>query len=222
VATMRLVSHYVPIQVSFDLPSILEPLPGTTDYHIQYLGGPRGLAQLYLDAGLLHLEGATSVLLSSSITLSSIRMPSQSPNENSTEAWKRDRDAASKYFERARALHPDLDVPVLPPEADPATQLQLRPTRIELEMPSIDIHAERQAESSLRSGSSRQGGNPSTTVRRRRKEESVKIVNEPKVEAVDNAWYLYIPGLVGAGTAILVVGVVGALSLSNWRKGQGS
>ena len=35
----------------------------------------------------------------------------------------------------------------------------------------------------------------------------------------DNTWYLYLPGLVGAGTALLVVGF---LSFSSWRKGQGS
>ncbi|KAK7690793.1 hypothetical protein QCA50_005893 [Cerrena zonata] len=38
-------------------------------------------------------------------------------------------------------------------------------------------------------------------------------------EEDDNTWYLYLPGLVGAGTALLVVGF---LSFSSWRKGQGS
>ena len=34
----------------------------------------------------------------------------------------------------------------------------------------------------------------------------------------DRTWYLYLPGLVGAGTALLVVGL---LSLQSWRKNQG-
>ena len=36
--------------------------------------------------------------------------------------------------------------------------------------------------------------------------------------ADDRTWYLYLPGLVGAGTALLVVGL---LSLQSWRKNQG-
>jgi hypothetical protein len=35
---------------------------------------------------------------------------------------------------------------------------------------------------------------------------------------VDSPWYLIIPGLVGAGTALLVVTAIG---LSSWRRSQG-
>ena len=38
-------------------------------------------------------------------------------------------------------------------------------------------------------------------------------------EEDDSTWYLYLPGLVGAGTALLVVGF---LSFSSWRKSQTS
>ncbi|KAI5999443.1 hypothetical protein EDC04DRAFT_2792509 [Pisolithus marmoratus] len=38
---------------------------------------------------------------------------------------------------------------------------------------------------------------------------------------IDNAWYLCVPSLVGVGTALLVVGIIGALSFSSWRWNQG-
>jgi hypothetical protein len=218
VATVRLVSHYVPARVSIEpLPAGLGPVPGTNAYYVHCLGGPRGLAQLYLDAGLLHLEGAANALLSSSAsTLSSIRMPARSSSDISTEAWRRDRDAAGRYFERARALDPDLKVPVLPPEADPSAVPQ---SRVELEMPSLDIHREPSAPGSMHSGQSN-AENSTPAVRRRRRKAESTMVDDTKGNEVDNTWYLYLPGLVGAGTAIVVFGVVGALSFSNWRRGQ--
>jgi hypothetical protein len=62
-------------------------------------------------------------------------------------------------------------------------------------------------------------------MRRRRKKEELIILRDRDIKgqnSIDNAWYLYLPGLVGAGTALLVVGVVGALSFSTWRRNQGS
>ena len=46
------------------------------------------------------------------------------------------------------------------------------------------------------------------------------VHREPDLGAGDDdrTWYLYLPGLVGAGTALLVVGL---LSLQSWRKNQG-
>ena len=46
------------------------------------------------------------------------------------------------------------------------------------------------------------------------------VHREPDLGAddADGTWYLYLPGLVGAGTALLVVGL---LSLQSWRKNQG-
>ncbi|KAI5999455.1 hypothetical protein EDC04DRAFT_2792760, partial [Pisolithus marmoratus] len=84
----------------------------TLSYYVQCIGGAAGLGQLYLEAGLLHLEGAASVVLSASYaTSSSIRVIPQPQPENGAEAWQRDRDAASRYFDRARAMNSDLDVP---------------------------------------------------------------------------------------------------------------
>jgi hypothetical protein len=129
-------------------------------------------------------------------------------SENDAEAWRRDREAASRYFERAKALHPSLDVPLLPPEG------------VELEMPSIELGSS--SPDSVYSGEEFQTDSEQPAVRRRRKKEELLLFHGSEKVEVDNAWYLYIPGLVGAGTALLVVGVVGALSFSTWRRNQGS
>ncbi|KAI6033341.1 hypothetical protein EDC04DRAFT_2706801 [Pisolithus marmoratus] len=87
---------------------------GTLSYYVQCIGGAAGLGQLYLEAGLLHLEGAASVVLSASYaTSSSIRVIPQAQPESGAEAWQRDRHAASRFFDRARAMNSDLDVPVI-------------------------------------------------------------------------------------------------------------
>lgn len=107
-------------------------LPGTLGYYFDRIGGAQGLAQLFLGAGLLHLEGAATPLLSSAYAgLSSLRSPlvvsgstghgygpGPSSSASGTEAWKRDREYARQYFERARVLVPSLDVPLLPPDTD--------------------------------------------------------------------------------------------------------
>lgn len=200
---MKLVSHYLSLQVTLDLVESEKPATrGTALYYVQCMGGSSGLAQLYLEAGMLYLEGTASTLLtSSSSSLASLRVPLPVLSaETSTDAWKRDRAAAGKYFERARVLHPTLDIPILPPPSlsrDPSEQL---------EMPSIDLYV---------SGPAR---------KRKLKEENTLFGHrDPKLDELDNTWYLYVPGLVGAGTALLVVGVISALGFSTWsRRNQGS
>jgi hypothetical protein len=219
-ATMRLVSHYVPLDSLPDPP----PTPsenateqGRMTYYIQSVGGLPGVAQLYLEAGLLHLEGAASMLLASSYSpLSSIRLPTQSQylpgpsKDGSTAAWKRDREAARRYFDRARVLCPTLEVPVLPEEDkgsiddDEATELGLR-------MPSVDLRASSEASQTRRRHTQREAQN----------KDLIEVPQRARrTDDLDGAWYLYVPGLVGAGTALLVVGVIGALSLTSWRKNQ--
>lgn len=201
---MKLVSHYLPPNTKLeakDFHGKRQPQRGTTAYYVQCLGGKRGVAQLYLEAGMLHLDGAASTLLSSShASLSSIRIRAQTHlNEGSSSLWKRDRDAAGSYFDRARELAPDLDVPILPPHvADDAE---------ELEMPSIEL----QIDSAV----------PSTdALRRRRRKEERALLDESKVDDIDGTWYLYLPGIIGAGTAVVLVGVIGALSFSWSRRNQ--
>jgi len=212
---MRLASHYLPLSstLNLDIPTKQAPR-GTLAYYLQCIGGSRGLAQLYLEAGLLHLEGAASTLLSSSYSsLSSIRLPLRSQvGEGGTEAWKRDREAAARYFERAQTLQPSLEIPILPYENGPIHGSE------ELEMPSIELGTS--GAGSTRSTESRQTDSGTPIVRRRRKEEMTLFDNH---EDMDNTWYLYIPGLVGAGTALLAVGIIGVLSFSTWsRRNQGS
>jgi len=64
-------------------------------------------------------------------------------------------------------------------------------------------------------------------MRRRKKAKgeqmAASVIKSQGLDDVDGAWYYYIPGLVGVGTALLVVGVVGVLSFSTWsRRNQGS
>lgn len=215
---MRLASHYLPINSTCNLEITDIPAPrGTLAYYLQCIGGKRGLARLYLEAGLLHLEGAASTLLSASYSsLSSIRMPLHAQvGAGGTEAWKRDREAAGRYFERARTLEPSLEIPSLPIS-------DFRHDVEELEMPSIELGVS--SPGSNRSGASLYTDPDTPVVRRRRKKEEITLFdNRVAEDEMDNTWYLYIPGLVGAGTALLVVGIVGALSLSNWsRRNQGS
>jgi len=216
-STMRLVSHYLPLQVTTTLgQNIQNPTRGTTSYYLQCVGGSRGLAQLYLEAGLLHLEGAASTLLTSSYSsLSSIRMPLHSQiDEGGAEAWRRDREAASHFFEQARVLQPNLDIPALPAEGE-----------LELEMPSM--HLAPSAPDSIQSKESMYtDSEPEVPVaRRRRKKEEQALLDKASagLDDMENTWYLYVPGIIGAGTALLVVGIVGALSFSTWsRRNQGS
>ncbi|TFK72918.1 hypothetical protein BDN72DRAFT_815321 [Pluteus cervinus] len=212
-STVRLVSHYLPLHLPIDQPpSGSVQQRGTLPYYLNCVGGTQGLAQLYLAAGMLHLEGAASSLLSSSYSsLSSIRLPVPSqPNENTTASWRRDREAAIRYFEHAKALNPALDIPTLPENSGSE----------ELEMPTIDIPPSTGATQSQ--DIQNPEPEPSTTRRRRKKAELV-VLEKQAADDLESTWYLQIPGLVGAGTALLVVGIVGALSLSNWsRRSQGS
>jgi thiamine pyrophosphokinase len=219
-ATMRLVSHYIPLHSLPDpltLPLEEDAERGRTTYYIQSIGGPPGLAQLYLEAGLLHLEGAASMLLASSYSpLSSIRLPSQSqylPDSSqggSTAAWKRDRESARRYFERAQILCPTLEVPALPAEDDDSPDDEA--TELGLRMPSVDLRASSE-DNQLHRRHTQKEGTPNKEV--------VEIPQRARrTDDLDGAWYLYVPGLVGAGTALFVVGVIGALSFSSWRKNQ--
>lgn len=265
-ATIRLSTHYLPVNtvvpethsasssttslavstaLSCSTPTLVNayperpvtPEPGTVPYYLHYLGGSANLAQLHLEAGLLHLEGTAGSLLSSSYSgLSALRMsgiappPAHSDASTSlggTDAWRRDRDTARRYFERARKLDPLLDIPLLPPSpeseptSDPESVGRRRrkpsPSTTQsddqhLQMPTVRVPPPEDSTREVR--------------RRRRKEEttnanasSSSLVDKVKPEDDDNTWYLYLPGLVGAGTALLVVGF---LSFSSWRKGQGS
>ena len=64
------------ISTATSSPSTSTPRKGTSEYYLARLGGAPGLAQLFLAAGLLHLEGTAASLLASSYAgLSSLRSP---------------------------------------------------------------------------------------------------------------------------------------------------
>ncbi|KAI0649263.1 hypothetical protein C8Q79DRAFT_949654 [Trametes meyenii] len=107
-------------------PASLSIAPGTEEYYLARLGGPSGLAQLFLAAGLLHLEGAANSLLASSYAgLSALRAPltvsgtgSSVGPSSGVDAWRRDRQQAALFFARAHSLNPTMDVPLLPAEPE--------------------------------------------------------------------------------------------------------
>lgn len=191
---------------------------------------------------MLYLEGTASGLLSSSYAgLSSLRTPTMSVTQsqqhsrphhldphtfaasgaNGSEAWRRDQEVSRRYFDRARDLHPGLDVPLLPPsDSDPESHDSpvSGGEQQQWKMPTIEIPEAH--------------GDPEKHARRRQRKETASsnaasvaasgesaVNNRLGADEDDNTWYLYLPGLVGAGTALLVVGF---LSFSSWRKSQTS
>ncbi|KAF8525848.1 hypothetical protein BU17DRAFT_41320 [Hysterangium stoloniferum] len=212
VSTLRLVTNYIPLQVSSTDPILRD----SASYYINRLGGTSGQAQLYLQAGLLHLEGSASLLLSSSSTaLSSLRSsePFHHPTlrESGTETWRRDREAARRYFERAKLLDATLDVPILPDDSkETGNERAFGSPSVRSTPPSISAVSR----ASSRKDTPEKGENNIISKRRRRD----KTPEKPMLEPVENdMWYLYLPGVVGA---VIAVGVVGALSLTTWRKNQ--
>ncbi|OSX58774.1 hypothetical protein POSPLADRAFT_1048972 [Postia placenta MAD-698-R-SB12] len=217
-----------------------DPSHGTTQYYLSRIGHDVDLAQLYRCAGMLHHEGRATALLSSAYTgLSSLRSPvvvsgntghgygsNLGSHAHSSEEWKRNQDCAWQYLERARMLNPAIENPLSlrDSESEPSSGAEsgdakgsrsgAEPCRKEqqqthFKMPTIEVTKDP----------------PANQPRRRRKKTSGDLSSSfmencretPDVDD-DRTWYLYIPGLVGAGTALLVVGF---LSFSSWRKSQG-
>ncbi|KAI6009846.1 hypothetical protein EDC04DRAFT_2871337 [Pisolithus marmoratus] len=208
-ATMKPVTHYLPPHASLThVKEAEENTRGTSSYYVQCVGGgAAGPGQLCLEAELLHLEGAASVVLSASYTiLSSIRVPPQPQPENGAEVWQWDRDAASRYFDHTHAMNSDLDVPVITDERSGQTR-----SVHALEMPSLEIPHHHSAPASAYSGEGSMYSEQEGVVRRRQQERT-----KDELIFIDN-----VPSLVGVGSALLVVGVIGALSFSSWRRNQG-
>ncbi|KAI0691525.1 hypothetical protein C8T65DRAFT_670430 [Cerioporus squamosus] len=273
-------THAIPSALQVTATSTISPVLGTSEYYLSRVGGAHGLAQLFLAAGLLHLEGtATSLLASSYAGLSSLRSPfamSGPPpphvpgtSTDGADAWRKDRQHAGRFFMRARALSPGVDVPLLPAETETEDEGSLSAAESSASGTELAVHRRpRSPQAPQRSGErdtkqrrrgqprpsqqqqqhlemptidvARASDPPMPPMRRRRKREqgygygygsddadaelSSSIVEsvhkEPDMGAddEDRTWYLYLPGLVGAGTALLLVGL---LSLQSWRKNQG-
>ena len=147
-----------------------------------------------------------------------------SRSESSMQTWKRDQEYARRYFERVRQLAPGMEVPYVPPDIDirghdrrarPSSGLREGP---DLQMPSIEV----EQEGTLRPDQPLVAEPlPDSTVRiRRRRQEASEAMVDHADQDEDNTWYLALPGIIGAGTALLVVSVIGALSFQTWRKNQ--
>lgn len=218
--------------------AVFAPRRGTPSYYLERVGGEHALARLYLEAGLLYLEGTASNLLSSSYAgLSSLRtlhgggaLRFSHLGADHTETWAGDQAYARRFFNRARTLHPALDVPLLPasnPTSEPesAGDSSSSPvlgaaggSRAGLRVPHVPANTnvdenEKQPRRRRRRETRPRDENLAASVT------SKSAVEDPMDGQEDNTWYLYLPGLVGAGTALLVVGF---LSFSSWRKGQGT
>lgn len=194
-ATMRLSHSFLPPQSS-------QEDAGSMDYYVGCIGGEQGLAQLYLEAGMLHMEGvASAASLFATSGLASVRLAESHSNSHHATSWEwnKDQEAARLFFERAQALDPTIQPPTLP----------LAPIS-HLKMPELDIANPGGDLASHVSSSSPPTKNQVPIPRRRRKNELFYLKDD-----ADDSWYLYVPGLIGAGTAILVVC---ALGLTSWRR----
>ncbi|KAH7102832.1 hypothetical protein BKA62DRAFT_829098 [Auriculariales sp. MPI-PUGE-AT-0066] len=235
-ATLKLVTHFVPVHTP--LPSSEGPTPpGSIAYWIKALGGAPGLARLYLEAGLtLQLEGASALHHGPSAVagLSSIRSAGP-PTASSVETWRRDRDAARRYFDRARALDAMVEVPSLASDTDDdSTVLGLRMPELPVSGSALGSEPrarrrrdrEKEREKQYDQGKEKGFGTRDRTRSSRDKEndETASMYSTKSMVGnapdVDGTWYLYIPGLLGAGTALLAVAVIGAVSVSTWRRSQ--
>lgn len=224
-------TQFLPVHTSLPPPDAPAPR-GSTAYHVAALGGPAALAKLYLEAGLtLQLEGAGAMHHGAG-ALSSIR--TSGPTSAYVDARRRDREAAKRYFDRARALDPRADVPALASDTDDED------TVLGLRMPELPIGS---AAGSAASSAPR----PRQRRRREREKEKERMRREKDETGslcsqkggpgdIDGTWYLYLPGLLGAGecslsrlrvlvklcvgTALLAVAVLGAVSVSSWRRNQ--
>jgi hypothetical protein len=197
-----------------------DPEPGTGAYYLARIGGLPGLARLYLEAGLLYLEGGAEGYLGApksrsnngmGDSISSLDSNSHSSPAEEEERWRHEREMARKLFDRARMLDPHADIPVLAPEEP--LESQVYGPKEEFLMPAPDFHF---------------GGGEEKPRRRRRdpataeREKQEALVRAEEGDMGDATWYLYLPGLIGAGTALFAVGLIGALSLGSWRKTQNS
>lgn len=130
-------------------------------------------------------------------------------------------------------LGPGLDVPVLPPDTESESSAGSgAEAEVEAEAEAgvgAGVGTEKEKKEEPQERIVEVPAAPESVARRRRKKPAEGDLSNSIMGGVhnrdadadddDRTWYLYIPGLVGAGTALLVVGL---LSLSSWRKSQGS
>jgi hypothetical protein len=229
---MRLATTFVPpdrtfvLQVpgrAYDDMTTPGPMPyaGTTAYYVHMLGGQPALAQLYLEVGLLHLDGLAASLQSSSpaaLSHSALGMPASGAGsallQFDSAAGRAARANARKYFDCARQLSPALDVPRIPDEGAGDAELL---------MPSVDSDSatESEDETVLQPRQRRRTGTVGKEA-----QPPAKLEPEPpravvRREPPEQGWLQHAaPAVLSAGTALVAVAVFGVLSFAAMRKAR--
>jgi hypothetical protein len=234
---MRLATNYVPPDKTFilqtsaglgdDMPTP-GPMPpfGTIEFYVHMLGGQTALAHLYLQVGLLHLDGMAPSLLSSSpsaLSVSALRLPVSTQasallhgSSMHTPAWHVARANARTYFDCARQLAPALDVPRIADESLDAPA--------GLVMPAPDVSTSDSEDETVlqpRPRQRRRAGTVGKTVVTEVLNPKTEQQTPPRVLARrepddGGGWVQYAPAVLGAGTALVAIAVVSVLSFT-WR-----
>lgn len=161
--------------------------------YIRRLGGFKGLAELYKEAGAIYLQGIANLIRHSSHSrLDSIRVHSSIPSGPQLTS-KFDLDMTARYFEHAQFYNPSMVLPPIPADID--TPISTNAESPALEMPA----AKRDNVDSVRWS---------------------PYVDEAL--QADESWIWSMSSLLGTGAAIVAVMAVGFLSVNTWRKNQSS
>ncbi|KAG8930930.1 hypothetical protein FRC02_003448 [Tulasnella sp. 418] len=191
IAAMKLVSIYLPLS-STPQRTALDTSPPASLYthYLHRIGGNKALATLYTEAGILHIEGLGTQLTASTSSALSASPFSFGFSEYGSTLGGPDPDLAQRYFRRARALDPSIELPDL--------------RKSELVMPSLDLDQSRTTVKTQM-----------TSSQISNKEAKRRAGDGGNWNGEEDSWsYLYLPGLLGASVA---VGIMGVISVTWWR-----
>ncbi|KAG8906388.1 hypothetical protein FRB99_006983 [Tulasnella sp. 403] len=195
VAAMKLATVYLPLHTTPQRSAVIPEERGYPIY-LQRLGGNQELAKLYRQAGILYLEGLGPSLSASTSMLSHSPFSLGDLEHGTIGA---DPETAQRYFRRARVLDPSIELPDLPMRSGREV---LGDSGTPFVMPSMGVEI---STATLKDGESSR----ERKERRRRDDTAWNLVDDRE------EWSsLYLPGIVGAGLAI---GIVGIMSVSWWR-----
>jgi hypothetical protein len=202
-ATLKLESHYIPLQADISSDTVVSA-------YVTRLGGPRAVAQLFLDTGLLHLQGVAPALLASSPSSEALSSLRHQHHNHDNGPDNIDHDLARRYFDKAKLLDPTIIVP------DALGELRMPSPDLSIPPPASETGS--RFSSSIPSASEKEDVVQIEPKRRRRRD--AQPIVEPFAEPEETWTSLYVPAILGAGTALLAVSIVGIASMSWWRKNQ--
>ncbi|KAG9039890.1 hypothetical protein FRB95_004362 [Tulasnella sp. JGI-2019a] len=193
VAAIKLASIYLPLHTTPQR-STMVPSEHSYSRYLRRVGGNVGLAKLYRTVGIIYMQGLGASISGSTSTLSNspFSLSLHGEHGNNGNSSPADVDTAQRYFRRARVLDPAIELPEKLGED------------LRLVMPMIDVDG---SATTIKEGPLAGSGIQSGNRRRKRQD---RYLDDDQ----DQWSYLYLPGLVGAGLAI---GVVGIMSASWWR-----